>query len=131
MANWYGTCRSNYFKVKDLEAFLTMLSKYGVTHITEGEELHGFIANGDGYVPEYWDQETDEQFYIIDEIAAHLEVNEVCIVIEAGAEKACYITGAAYAISWTDERHTITLNDIYAEAQEEFGGDASITEVIY
>lgn len=140
MADWHGTCRSNYFRVKDREAFQTMLDQYEAKLIinVENPDQVGFISEDwHGAIPTRIvdeDELTDcdmDQVSILDEIAEHLAENEVCIVMEVGSEKARYLTGFAIAISWTNERVKISLSDIYAQAQEEFGGDANITEAIY
>lgn len=55
-----------------------------------------------------------------------LEPGEILVWIEAGAEKARYITGMATAISHTGEvLKRISLNDIYE------GLPASVTAAIY
>lgn len=130
MANWYGTCRSNYFKVKDEAAFLAMTELFELTIIRQADKI-GFISNSEyGDVPRYWD-DADELVSIIDKIAEHLAENQVCVIMEIGAEKARYVTGWALAIAWTGETTEISLGDIYAKAQDEFGGDAQITEATY
>lgn len=132
MANWYGTCRSNYFAVRDVEAFKEMLPKYEATFIVNNDGLVGFISNNEsGSFPQYWDEATDEDSSIVDEIAPHLAENQVCVIQEVGAEKARYLTGKAFAIAWTGETILLTIDDIYALAQSEFGSDAKITEAIY
>lgn len=128
MADWYGTCRSNYFAVKDREAFNEFCSLFEV-EVIEKDDLVGIISNDEyGSFPNVWDEDTDEQFSFIEGISNHLAENHVCIILEAGAEKARYITGMAFAIHSSGETIRISLSDIYAQAQEAFGVDASITE---
>ena len=68
---------------------------------------------------------------ILDKISEHLADNQVCVVIEIGAEKARYLSGQAIAVSWTGERIDLDINHIYGLAQDEFGGDAEITQATY
>lgn len=43
MANWYGSARSNYFRVKDRDAFLAWAEELGLTvmHTKDGSDLFG------------------------------------------------------------------------------------------
>jgi hypothetical protein len=133
MANWYGTCRSNYFRIKDEEAFLAMMNQFEVDIIRKDDKV-GFVSQTEfGDIPQYWpgDDFQEEPICILNCLAEHLAENSVCVVMEIGAEKARYLTGQAIAIAWTGEVTTVSINDIYKQAQEEFGGDAEITEVMY
>jgi hypothetical protein len=131
MANWYGTCRSNYFRVKDVDAFNKFCVEHEARPIEKGG-LVGFISEEEfGDMPNRYDVDTDEYIPITDKLAEHLAEGHVCVIMVAGAEKARYVTGRAIAIAWTGERTEISLNDIYGQAQDEFGGDAQITEAIY
>lgn len=133
MANWYGTSRSNYFAVKDLPAFEAFLKQFDAEMIKNSDGLVGFLSRTDnGDLPTRQPEDPDaDPICISDEIGAHLVENHVCVVMVAGAEKLCYVTGSAIAISWTGEVVQINLEDIYATAQDEFGGDALITQAIY
>jgi hypothetical protein len=131
MANWYGTCRSNYFAVKDAEAFAEFVGEYEA-RLIEKDGLFGFVSEDEyGSIPNRYEEDNDEFIPITESLAEHLAENQVCIIMEAGAEKARYVTGRGIAIAWTGERTEIDIGDIYAKAQEEFGGDAQITEAIY
>lgn len=132
MANWYGTCRSNYFRVKDYDGFVEFLDQFEATLIRKAPDLVGFISDDEyGMIPHFWPEDGGDAISILDGVSEHLAENSVCVVIEAGAEKARYITGHAVAISHTGEMIHVSLGDIYAQAQEEFGGDAQITEAVY
>lgn len=132
MANWYGTCRSNYFAVKDVDAFIAFLSQFEADLITNKEGLVGFVSQDEyGGIPTYWPEDDSDPISITEGIAEHLAENQVCVILESGAEKARYITGQAIAIAWTGDRTDLSLTDIYKQAQDEFGGDAQITEAIY
>lgn len=132
MANWYGTCRSNYFRVKDEAAFAEMLGEFEARLITNSDGLVGFISDDEyGGIPNRYDEDEDEYTSITETIGEHLAENQVCVIVEAGAEKARYVTGRAIALAWNGERTEIDTRDIYKQAQDEFGGDAQITEAIF
>jgi hypothetical protein len=132
MANWYGKSRSNYFQVKDRAAFDALMELYEV-EVIEKDGGVGFLARTEfGTIPtREAEEEGDDPISLADEIADHLAENQVCVIMEAGAEKLCYVSGFATAISWTGESVNISLDDIYKLAQDEFGGDAQITQAIY
>lgn len=122
MANYYATCRTNYFDVKDKDAFLSALS--GVPDIEVDEGNQGFVilgcnTDGAGWPQWVWDEDTNED-YEIDLpmiVAEHLADDSVAIFMEAGAEKCRFIIGYAEAINNKFERETISLGDIYQRAR--------------
>jgi hypothetical protein len=127
MADWYGFCRSNYFRVRDLERFKEFCKKWNLTFIEkvgEPKGLVGFlIEEGDGFggMPSgYHDEKLDDYVEAdpIDELALHLRAGEVAIVMECGAEKLRYVSGWAVAINSKGERETVDLQDIYKRAEK-------------
>ena len=127
MANYYGQTRSNYFEVKDVEAFTQELSKYPVEIITQeqdGVTLYGFMdrdVDGAGNVDYYYDEETGENSEDIswgEFFSRHLEDDWVAVIIHAGSEKYRYINGLATAYNNKGEGRAIGLDDIYHLATE-------------
>lgn len=127
MANYYGQTRSNYFFVKDAEAFKAELSKYPVEIITEerdGKTLYGFMdrdVNGAGTIEYYYDEETgdnSEDLDWSDFFKRHLADGWVAVIIHAGSEKYRYINGLATAYNNKGEGRAIGLDDIYHLANE-------------
>ena len=132
MSNWYGTCRSNYFHVKSVDEFTTWLAQFpDAVLINDTEGRVGFYSNGEGYIPTIEYDGDGEPIPLDLDLHTHLAPNEVAIIMEAGAEKARYVTGFTLAIHSSGERITINLNDIYELAQTTFGDEAQITEAIY
>jgi len=100
MADWYGHARSNYFRVKDQNAFADLCEKWNVTFVTDknNPELVGFICESDfGNLPNYRCEEHEDikgeirKFEydfddFLEDLTKHLEENEVAIMIECGAE---------------------------------------------
>lgn len=121
MANYYGQARTNYFAVKDGQAFEDEMAKLPVEVITQetedGQKLYGFLdSNQDGAGLDYyvWDEETDEDTEIewLDILAKHLADGWVAIIMEVGHEKYRYLNGYASAVNNKGETRTLSLNDI-------------------
>jgi len=61
MANWYGTARSNYFRVKDPEAFKDWINAMHDLFLLEKDGKFGFYAEGDsGSFPSYIEKHSTE-----------------------------------------------------------------------
>lgn len=130
MANFYGTARTNYFKVKDSAKFLawleTLSSVESLQHITvKGETLFGFasVCYDSGCFPTVrYDEETGDgiEIWWAEELSAHLADGEVAVMIEAGAEKLRYISGWARAIHSSGDEVFVNLDDICSKAYEVF-----------
>jgi hypothetical protein len=129
MANWYGTARSNYFRVKDEAAFQAWAKLRGLEVLTksagDGEEpLYALVSNSDdGAWPTV--EFAEDSFEPIEinfsaEIASHLVDGEIAILMEAGSEKTRYISGSASAVNSTGEEVFISLDDIYEMAAKTF-----------
>lgn len=127
MANYYGTARTNYFAVKDAEAFKNEMAEISVNvieqaHPTEGT-LYGFLdadPDGGGMPWEKLDEDSDEYIEIdwAGLFSRHLKDGWVAVMMEAGAEKYRYLTGYAVAYNNKGESRTINLSDIYKVALE-------------
>ena len=141
MANWYGAARSNYFRVKDEEAFkkdMGELAGLDVAHrdaapnngATEHEATNLrrfaiFDAYGEGWptpTRDLFDEEGDrvgeEEIDLFDLVASHLADGEVAVFQEAGAEKQRYVTGFALAINPSGETITVDIDDIYDKVEQ-------------
>jgi hypothetical protein len=65
VANWYGSARSNYFKVKDVEKYKNFLGKWRAEYIESIEEiLWDTQSEGSWTLPECVTEEQQE--YIIE-----------------------------------------------------------------
>jgi len=128
MANYYGSGRTNYFKVKDKEKFEYFLfSIGGLSLIEDGKGRVGFLVKTEsGDLPlEVYNDETDivEEVDVLAELATHLEDGEVAVYQTVGAERLRYLVGYAVAINSKGEKVSVSINDIYKLAQEELGGE--------
>ena len=131
MANYYESARSNYFKVKDLEAFKEDLDKFDGIQIVDGDSADPnragrvcLLATDESFPSECYDDNGDEipDMTLDKVIAKHLTEDSVFIAMGAGAEKLRYICGWAYAIDCTGEMVHINLDNIYELAKAKFEG---------
>lgn len=131
MANFYGTARSNYFRVKVEADFLGWVEsvsglgswckdvdgvKYYAIYSDDGDSgcWPSWITDADG---------DDVEIDIPDALSKLLMEDEIVVLMEAGAEKLRYISGYAQAFNHTGECVGVSLDDIYAIAKAKFGGE--------
>ena len=139
MADWYGSARSNYFRVKDEPAFLAALEELdqGVeAGRNDKGQLTLLAANTDngGWPSSRYNEQTDDfdDFDIAEFVVPYLADGEVAIFLEVGAEKLRYVTGSATAVDNKGGRVRLRLGDIYEAAATALGVvPTSITEALY
>lgn len=126
MADYRATARSNYFKVKDEEAFETFCGKIGVEMITKDGRV-GFICSLDpdcGAPPSsmYSEDVGDHiEIDLCEAISQHLVEGEVAIIVEAGHEKFNYVSGSAIAVNSKGKVCFVDINEIYDLAVKKLG----------
>ena len=136
MANWYGSSRSNYFRVKDCDAFLQWVEKRGLGLFKNSGDAALFaIHSGDstdgGSWPSY-DLEADTEIDLATELAQHLPKGEVAVLMEIGAEKLRYLTGIAIAVNHKGLAAVVSLDDVYRKAARTFRvQENKITQAAY
>ena len=129
MADWYGAARTNYFHVKDAEAFKAWAAGASLKpHQSDTTDLWCLCSEDQygGWPSEVWEDGADDsrEFDIVDELAAHVPEGWPVVLMESGAEKLCYITGRAVAFRTKDgvvERFKLSLDDIYFLAEQAWG----------
>lgn len=128
MANYYANARSNYFAVKDVEAFkAAMPSEIGVWTDNQGLARVAIFAegaDGNGWQShEYADDLSDEgvEIDLPALIAPHLLDGEVAILMEVGNEKLRYLIGHAVAVNSKGKTTEIDLSMIYELAEKQLG----------
>jgi hypothetical protein len=135
MANYYGQTRTNYFLVKDAEAFKAEMANYEVNVIEQqmhGETGYGILdtdSDGGGLQWSQFNEETEDYDDLAweDIIGKHLKDGSVCVLMETGAEKYRYLTGWAVAFNNKGESRRVNLTDIYDLAKE-LGTDVVLAE---
>jgi hypothetical protein len=124
MADWYGSARSNYFKVEDeagFEEFLKTLPDVTFQR-AEGGLFALFSDNEYGGWPAYiWIQDDAQDFDLISAVAPWLAEDSVAVFMEVGAEKLRYLTGWAVAVNKKGQQVMVSIDDIYDKAKEAFG----------
>lgn len=137
MADYEAAARTNYFKVKDVEAFTAFISKLNdcviiTTAARDGDTLYGFYCETDhGTFPcTMYDEETHThtEIDVVDEIAKHLAPNSVAVFMETGHEKMRYVDGWACAVDNSGKQIHIHLTDIYDQAKAVFGSVPMLAE---
>ena len=119
MANYFGSARSNYFKVKSETAFLAAMNEVPDIEVHTGKDgtVCVLVSGGDygGWPTSTWNEDTDDiiEIDVPTIVSEHLADDEVAIFMEAGAEKLRYIVGYAVAINSKGEREEVSLYDIY------------------
>jgi hypothetical protein len=134
VANYYESSRTNYFLVKDIEAFKTRLELFTALEV-KVEKMNGkdYVCllndNENGFPFEAYDDILGEYVEIDWEgiFSEHLQDGSVAIVMGAGAEKLRYIHGYAVAFNNKGETEQIHLVDIYKMA-EKLGTDIQKAE---
>lgn len=111
MANYECTVRTNYFHVKDEEAFRKLVegivSEYGIElfekNDPEGEKLFGFGSYGSLYGickdSEEDDDEYDEKEVLYQKLQSCVAEDDAVIILTAGNEHLRYVTGDAVCIT--------------------------------
>lgn len=111
MANYECTVRTNYFHVKDEEAFRKLMegivSEYGIElfekNDPEGEKLFGFGSYGSLYGickdSEEDDDEYDEEEVLYQKLQSCVAEDDAVIILTAGNEHLRYVTGDAVCIT--------------------------------
>ena len=124
MANYYETARSNYFLVKDVDAFKAELKGSGLDVQSVEDDLNRVALFADmeqtGAFFEFYDNDNFESIELDWEgiFNRHLVDNQVAIIMGAGAEKLRYINGWAEAYNNKGEKRVINLGSIYDLAKE-------------
>jgi hypothetical protein len=125
MATYGETARSNYFAVKDPEAWKTFCERWGVADIDE-KGLYGFVSS-DGItswqtkIDANGDEVDDEDADFDSELEAQLVDGEVCVIQAVGNEAHCYVIGYAKAISPGRDMIYFDLQQIYDMVEEQWG----------
>lgn len=133
MADWFGTSRSNYFRVKDPAQFEEEMATFSGLDVRQTKEGYYALFGDDGYggwpSASYNEETGDESdFDIVEIVSRHLAEGEVAVFMSAGAEKLRYISGYSEAVDHTGKRVFVSLNDIYEKAEEAFGVRPSSAE---
>ena len=119
MANYYETCRTNYFRVIDEGRYQALFNS-----LTAEDEIHDFTATRDGVIWHafgsysfitfaYIDTDGEEEYdmgLFYDELQDILPDGEAFILMGAGYEKLRYVTGYATVVT-KDNIKTVNIKN--------------------
>lgn len=116
MANYESVTRSNYFHVKDEDAFSKFMDTVSGDDMhcwsnkdEDGNTLHAFGCDGNIYG--VLNGAEDDNFDLfLSELQKHISPEDAVILMESGHEKLRYVTGYATIIT-TDDIRTISIDD--------------------
>lgn len=135
MANYIAYDRSNYFKVKNVDAFRLFIENLGLTmHLgsLDGDDIKGggtvtVIDEDGGGIPEdeRWDEEKEQfvEFDFFAEVAKHLTDDSVAEFRHIGHEKLRYLVGCTVAVNSKGEILALSLDDIGKMVKKVWGLD--------
>jgi hypothetical protein len=121
MAEFNSSTRTNYFRVKNAEAFTSFIALFDGLDTRERDGK--FVIYGECDWPTHLPAEDDEDPQEIDfsgEVASHLVAGEIAVFMEVGSEKLSFLGGWAEAVRSDGEAVSISLDEIYARAAEAF-----------
>jgi len=130
MANYYAAARSNYFAVRDEQAFrewakllgLEILEPVHRDKVADGIRRYGITpGNGDdsgAWPTSLYNDDTDDfdDIDVSEQLSAHLADDEVAVLMEVGNEKLRYVCGSAVAVNHKGETAIVSIDDIYQAA---------------
>lgn len=124
MSEYEAKSRSNRFSVRDPKAFASALAHLDIevrTPDPAAPRLVELFSRGDhGTWPtSYYDEDLhdDVPVDIAAIVADHLAPGHVAVLVEVGAQKFCYLGGAAVAVNSTGEQAAVHLDEIYDHAR--------------
>lgn len=122
MANYYAKFRSNYFNVKDRDAFIAWTATLpGLEPVfrTGAFQQNTATLLCDGSMPVQ--NGDDEEISLTDELATHLQDDQVAILMEVGSEGMRYFCGFTIAVNAKGKTIHLSLDDIYSKTIKTFG----------
>ena len=116
MANYCCTLRTNYFHVKDADAFRAFMAQvYGAEDaivLWEEKDCNGDLTFGfgtHGGIGGLHNSEDDADAAAYDEfingLQEHIADDDAVIILEAGHEKLCYVVGDATVVTGQSVKH--------------------------
>lgn len=149
MADYTAIARTNYFRVKDLDALRAELKSYGLEPGGWDSSRDGMILDAEptnkpegaiaffcnGTWPSLDEDSTADRLVddadaelpdagderLLELIGRHLVDTDVAVFLEIGNEKMRYLGGSATAINARGEVRTVNLESIYSLAAAEIG----------
>lgn len=129
MANYECAMRTNYFHVKDADAFREFMKRVVADEDRvdlweekdqNGNPIFGFGCYGSiiGVRSQNADDEDDDLDYdvFVDELAQHVAIDDAAIILTSGHEKLRYLTGTALVVTRNEQKFINVESIAAAEA---------------
>lgn len=123
--DFYGTGRSNYITIENIEAFKIALENYSVSIEESGDNdnKYGIFSINENGSPDNfrYDETIGDEIELPDfmeTVSKFLINDEVFIWVECGNEGQRYCSGFSSAINSKGERENVSLHDIYTKAEK-------------
>lgn len=137
MANYVSTTRTNYFHVKDVEAFRAFMDNGSGDNLKlwdekddKGDTVFAFGCEGSIYGIQNED-ENDNYDLFIENLQEYIADNDAVILTETGHEKLRYVSGYSAIITGSDIQH-VNLDDMaLSKAREMLGNPGFSTQMDY
>lgn len=117
--------RSNYFAVRDADAFLAFCERHDLEPITKGNKAsqYGFLSPRDVmFSPDMEDdfaregEEGSGEADWLQELAKHIAGDDVAVVMQIGSDKMRFLMGHAWAVNGRGQTQELDLDEIYNRA---------------
>ena len=110
---------TNYFRVKDKEAFYEAIADYPAKVFVHPEDDQLISLAAECYDDQGWHKTTrsGKRFSIYSTVGKHLAEDEVAVFMEVGGARLTYLGGKAVAVNSKGKRTTVDLSDIYEKAR--------------
>lgn len=137
MANYDCVVRTNYFHVKDANAFEEFMNTvYGTDEINifKKNDMYGFGCYGTIGGILISDNEDDEEYSydeFINKLQTHVIEDEAIIIMEAGNEKLRYVLGSVCVITSHKIKYMDTMDLAIDIARELLNNDSYETQLSY
>lgn len=123
MANWYGNARTNYVRVKDVEALRNFLDGFSIqihVHPTHPDFVmlspHDLSDSGGFEMSSYNEDDEEINLCWASDVAPHLCEGQVLIINEVGWEKLRYLSGSVGVVTWDGREEWMSLGKFAEEA---------------
>ena len=142
MANYNCVVRTNYFHVKDMDAFLDLMNRTVGSEDggelweetdQDGNPIYAFgCYGGIAGLPNESDDEIDDDSYdrFTDELQKCVAENDAVIIMESGHEKLRYVTGSAFIITSSATKY-LDMETVALDATEKMLGTEFVTRMNY
>lgn len=134
MANYYGSARTNWFKVsaEKVEEFKRYFTRLSVKVESDDEGRFALFSEDESGWPNYDPNDDNmESIGFAEQILPWLAPGEVSIMMEVGSEKLRYLNGYACAVHANGEVEAVSLEDAILERAKAKWPEAVITAPSY